>query len=90
MQKILPAITGSEFLINDGLIKLFNYCSTNDKEISAMVEYIKNCEMELKSDRIKYKKIAKKILMMLRGYEDGFTICSIHPTSFAVGWIEQA
>ena len=73
MQKILPAITGSEFLIKDVLIKLFNYCSTNDKEISAMGEYIKNCEIELKSDRIKYKKSAKKILMMLRGYEDGFT-----------------
>ena len=73
MQKILPAITGSEFLIKDVLIKLFNYCSTNDKEISAMGEYIKNCETELKSDRIKYKKSAKKILMMLRGYEDGFT-----------------
>lgn len=73
MQKILPAITGSEFIIKDILIKLFNYCSTNDKEISTTGDYIKNCETELKSDRIKYKKGAKKILMMLRGYEDGFT-----------------
>jgi 5-methylcytosine-specific restriction protein B len=73
MQKILPTITGSELLIKDTLIKLFNYCSTNDKEISATGEYIKNCETELKSNRIKYKKSAKKILMMLRGYEDGFT-----------------
>jgi energy-coupling factor transporter ATP-binding protein EcfA2 len=73
MQKILPTITGSELIIKDTLIKLFNYCSTNDKEISATGEYIKNCETELKSNRIKYKKSAKKILMMLRGYEDGFT-----------------
>lgn len=73
MQKILPTITGSELLIKDILIRLFNYCSTNDKEISASGEYIKNCETELKSNRIKYKKSAKKILMMLRGYEDGFT-----------------
>jgi hypothetical protein len=39
MQKILPAITESEFLIKDVLIKIFNYCSNNDKEIPAMGEY---------------------------------------------------
>ncbi|MFT5874833.1 MAG: energy-coupling factor transporter ATP-binding protein EcfA2 [Clostridium sp.] len=73
MQKILPIITGSEFVIKDILIKLFNYCNTNGKEVTATVEYIKDCETELKSDKIKYKKSAEKILMMLRGYEDGFT-----------------
>jgi len=73
MQKILPIITGSEIVIKDILIKLFNYCNTSGKEITATVEYIKDCETELKSGNVKYKKSAKKILMMLRGYEDGFT-----------------
>lgn len=73
MQKILPIITGSELLIKDILIKLFNYCNTSGKEVTATIEYIKDCEVELKSGKIKYKKSAKKILMMLRGYEDGFT-----------------
>ncbi|MCB2291669.1 hypothetical protein LGK97_18305 [Clostridium sp. CS001] len=44
MQKILTAITGSELIIKDILIKLFNYRSTSGKEISDMGEYIKNCE----------------------------------------------
>ena len=73
MQKILPIITGSELLVKEILIKLFNYCNTNGKEVTATIEYIKECEVELKSGKIKYKKSAKKILMMLRGYEDGFT-----------------
>ncbi|MBU3093389.1 AAA family ATPase [Clostridium sp. CF011] len=73
MQKILPIITGSEIVIKDILIKLFNYCNTSGKEVTATMEYIKDCEIELKSGNIKYKKSAKKILMMLRGYEDGFT-----------------
>ncbi|MBX4268438.1 MrcB family domain-containing protein [Clostridium estertheticum] len=73
MQKILPIINGSELLVKEILIKLFNYCNTNGKEITATIEYIKDCEVELKSGKIKYKKSAKKIFMMLRGYEDGFT-----------------
>jgi len=73
MQKILPIITGSELLIKDILIKLFNYCNTSGKEVTATVEYIKDCEAELKSGNVKYKKSAKKIIMMLRGYDDGFT-----------------
>ena len=73
MQKILPIITGSELLVKEILIKLFNYCNTNGKEVTATIEYIKEREVELKSGKIKYKKSAKKILMMLRGYEDGFT-----------------
>ncbi|MBZ9607554.1 AAA family ATPase [Clostridium estertheticum] len=73
MQKILPIITGSELVIKDILIKLFNYCNTSGKEVTASLDYIEDCETELKSGNIKYKKSAKKILMMLRGYDDGFT-----------------
>lgn len=71
MQKILPTISGSDSYIKDILIKLFNYCII-DEVISGTGDYVKACE-KIKPDKIKYKKSAEKILMMLRGYEDGFT-----------------
>ncbi len=71
MQKILPTISGSDEYIKDILIKLFNYCII-DEVISTTGDYVKACE-KVAPDKIKYKKSAKKILMMLRGYEDGFT-----------------
>ena len=86
MQKILPTISGSEPYIKEILIKLFNYCIT-DGVITGTGEYIKACEKIVsakeeknKNDnevegkvKVKYKKSIEKILMMLRGYEDGFT-----------------
>ncbi|MBU3109484.1 McrB family protein [Clostridium gasigenes] len=72
MQKILPTISGSESIIKGILIDLFNYCIEGEK-ISGNGDYIKDCETKLKAENIKYKKSAKKILMMLRGYQDGFT-----------------
>lgn len=71
MQKILPTISGSDSYIKDILIKLFNYCII-DEVISSTGDYVKECE-KITPDKIKYKKSAKKILVMLRGYEDGFT-----------------
>ncbi|MBU3181166.1 MrcB family domain-containing protein [Clostridium psychrophilum] len=62
MQKILPIITGSELLVKEILIKLFNYCNTDGKEVTATIEYIKECEVELKLGKIKYKKSTKKYL----------------------------
>ena len=70
MQKILPTISGSELVIKNILIGLYNYCNPNN-EISDGIDYIKEAEKIL--DKAKYKKSAEKIIMMLRGYEDGFT-----------------
>lgn len=71
MQKILPTISGSESSIKGILIDLFNYCIKDDKAY-VNADY-KTCEVKLKPGNVKYKKSAEKILMMLRGYEDGFT-----------------
>lgn len=71
MQKILPTISGSDYYIKDILIDLFNCCIINEV-ISGSGNYINDCE-KISQDKIKYKKSAEKILMMLRGYEDGFT-----------------
>lgn len=70
MQKILPTISGSELVIKNILIGLYNYCNPNN-EISDGINYI--TEAEKGFDKAKYKKSAEKITMMLRGYEDGFT-----------------
>ncbi len=69
MQKILPTIAGSDQLIKDILIELYNYCNPG-QEISDGIEYIKHGEKNLESAL--YANSAEKILMMLRGYEDGF------------------
>lgn len=70
MQKILPTISGSDLIIKGILINLYNYCNP-DNEISTDINYIAEAEKGL--DSAIYKRSAEKIIMMLRGYEDGFT-----------------
>lgn len=70
MQKILPTISGSDLAIKNTLIKLYNYCNPLN-EIADGIDYIAEALKGL--DKAKYKKSAEKIIMMLRGYEDGFT-----------------
>lgn len=70
MQKILPTISGSDLSIKNILIKLYNYCNPNN-QIASDINYITEAEKGL--DLAIYKKSAEKIIMMLRGYEDGFT-----------------
>lgn len=70
IQKILPMISGSDLSIKDILIKLYNYCNPNN-QISNDINYIAEAEKGL--DTAIYKRSAEKIIMMLRGYEDGFT-----------------
>ena len=70
MQKILPTISGSDLRIKDILLNLYNYCNPNN-QISNDINYISEAEKGL--DVAIYKKSAEKIIMMLRGYEDGFT-----------------
>lgn len=70
MQKILPAISGSEAVIKDVLVKLFNFCLGKEAVLSD-ANYLEDAEAYLK-DAI-YAKSASKILDMLRGYRyDGF------------------
>lgn len=69
MQKILPVITGSDRVIKDILIELYNYCNPS-QQISDGIDYIKHGERGLESAL--YVNSAEKILIMLRGYEDGF------------------
>lgn len=69
MQKILPTITGSERVIKEILIDLYNYCNPSS-QIVEEIDYIKHGEEGLETAL--YINSANKILMMLRGYEDGF------------------
>lgn len=69
MQKILPTITGSDKVIKDILIDLYNYCNPSN-QIADNIDYIRHAEEGLETAL--YMNSAKKILMMLRGYEDGF------------------
>ncbi|MDR3597712.1 AAA family ATPase [Clostridium sp.] len=70
MQKILPTISGSDLAIKNILIELYNYCNPSN-EIADGIDYIAEALKGL--DKAQYKKSAEKIIMMLRGYEDGFT-----------------
>ena len=81
MQKILPTISGSESYIKQILIELFKVCLKDKKDLASTAD-VNDCEKIIEFDKakkdeefkkIKYKKSAEKILMMLRGYEDGFT-----------------
>jgi len=69
MQKILPTITGSDKVIKDILIELYNYCNPSN-HITDGIDYIIHGEEGLETAL--YMNSASKILMMLRGYEDGF------------------
>ncbi len=68
-QKILPTITGSDRVIKDILIDLYNYCNPEQMIIDG-IDYIRHGESGLESAL--YINSAEKILTMLRGYEDGF------------------
>lgn len=71
MQKILPAINGSENSIKEILVDLFNYVcdkkvinDTDDINIDEAQNYIQNT---------KYKNSTQKIIYMLKGYQnDGY------------------
>lgn len=70
MQKILPAISGSEAAIKNILVELFNFCLGKEAVFSD-TSYLEDAESFLK-DAV-YIKSASKILDMLRGYKyDGF------------------
>ncbi|MBZ9622151.1 hypothetical protein G9F71_004660 [Clostridium sp. FP2] len=70
MQKVLPIITGSEYIVKEILIQLFNYCSPSG-EIADGTEYLEAAE-KFKENAL-YIESADKIIKMLRGYEDGFS-----------------
>lgn len=69
MQKILPTITGSDREIKEILIGLYNYCNPSNNIIDD-IDYIKHGEEGLETAL--YVNSANKILMMLKGFEDGF------------------
>ena len=70
MQKILPILTGSESVLKSILIDFFNYCVPSAKIVDRL-GYIESAKLSLETAL--YPRSARKILMMLRGYEDGFT-----------------
>ena len=70
MQKVLPAISGSENLVKETLVNLFNFIC--EKEILNDSD-IDQAEQFLNSQDIKYRKSAEKIIYMLKGYDyDGY------------------
>lgn len=70
MQKVLPAISGSENSIKEVLVNLFNF--TCEKEILNDAD-IGVAQEHLKSASVKYRKSAEKIVYMLKGYNyDGY------------------
>lgn len=68
MQKILPAINGSEQSVYQVLIDLLNFIfETND------IETVEEAENHLETTTVKYENSAKKIIYMLKGYQnDGY------------------
>ena len=68
MQKILPAINGSEQSVYQVLIDLLNFIfETND------IETVEEAENHLETTTVKYENSAKKIIFMLKGYQnDGY------------------
>ena len=69
MQNVLPIITGSEYIVKEILIHLFNFCSPSG-EIADGTEYLDAAE-KFKENAL-YIESADKIIKMLRGYDDGF------------------
>ena len=68
MQKILPAITGSEESVYQVLIDLLNFvCETNT------IDTIEEGLNYLKETKVRYENSANKIIYMLKGYQnDGY------------------
>lgn len=70
MQKVLPAINGSENSIKEVLVNLFNFVCEKDILNDADIE---EAEKYLQSSTVKYRKSAEKIVYMLKGYNyDGY------------------
>jgi len=70
MQKILPAITGSESSVEQVLIDLFNFIC--DKPVISGAD-IEEAENYLQKENVGYKNSAEKIIYMLKGYSnDGY------------------
>lgn len=70
MQKILPAIVGSEYSVCEVLINLFNYVC--GKKVIDEID-IEEAENYIQNENVKYENSAKKILYMLKGYQnDGY------------------
>lgn len=71
MQKILPAINGSENSIKEILVDLFNYVC--DKKVINDTDDINIDEAQNYLQNAKYKNSAQKIIYMLKGYQnDGY------------------
>ncbi|MGL6105128.1 McrB family protein [Romboutsia sp.] len=71
MQKILPAINGSENSIKEILVDLFNYVC--DKKVINDTDDINLEEAQNYLQNAKYKNSAQKIIYMLKGYQnDGY------------------
>ena len=68
MQKILPAINGSEQSVYEVLIDLLNFIlETNN------IDSIEEAENYLQNTNVRYENSAKKIIYMLKGYQnDGY------------------
>lgn len=68
MQKILPAINGSEQSVYQVLIDLFNFiCESNN------IDSIEEAINYLEDTKVRYENSAKKIIYMLKGYQnDGY------------------
>lgn len=74
MQKILPRIQGSSFILREVLKKLFKICIGNQNEIFSDSQLIEDMQNYLSANTVPYRRAAKKILFMLRRFEeDGFT-----------------
>lgn len=67
MQKILPAINGSERGIATILVRLFNFIC--QEEVIDDID-IEEAENYLKNENVIYKNSAEKIIYMLKGYND--------------------
>lgn len=70
MQKVLPAINGSENSIKEVLVNLFNFICEKDILNDSNID---EAEKYLQSNNVRYEKSAEKIIYMLKGYNyDGY------------------
>ena len=70
MQKILPAISGSENSVKETLVNLFNFICEKEVLNDSDIEKAKNY---MESSNVRYIKSAEKIVYMLKGYNyDGY------------------
>lgn len=69
MQKILPTINGSDQMLKRILIDLCNFCN-EQSQIADNDSYIEDAEEGISSAL--YVKSAKKVISMMKGFENGF------------------